>query len=192
MAVQSADAAIANAKKTTSNDPGMCLWYTQEWCETPHMYPDATAQWEAAKYKHAGDRNPPAGAPVSWTGGSKGHGHSALSLGGGKIRTIDQQSSGKTSDVPLDEIERDWGLTYKGWHEDLGDVRLSYLVNGGNGGDPANPNGVKAGDTVYVIANGSLNGRDEPSSDGEVVDSQPYGAKFVVLSVVDGWAQETP
>ncbi len=185
MVVQTADAAIANAKKTTTNDPGMCLWYTQEWIQSPHMYPDATAQWNAAKYKHAGDRNPPAGAPVSWTGGSKGHGHSALSLGGGRIRTIDQQSSGKTSDTDLDEIERDWGLTYKGWHEDLGDVRLPYLTGGS---EPANPNGVKVGDVVYVIANGSLNGRDEPSPDGAVVTSLPYGATFTVTALQDGWA----
>lgn len=57
--------------------------------------------------------------------------------------------------------------------------------------NPANPNGVKVGDTVYVIAS-SLNGRDEPSSDGDVVKMRPYGDKFVVLSLVDGWAQETP
>lgn len=184
MVVQSADEAISNANRTTTNDVGMCLWYTQEWCETPHMYPDASAQWEAAKRKHAGDRNPPPGAPVSWTGGSAGHGHSALSLGGGRIRTIDQQSSGKTSDVDLEEIENDWGLTYKGWHEDLGGVDLPYLVGGGA---PSNPNDCDIGDVVYVIANGSLNARDAP--DGEVVSSLPYGSKITVREIVDGWAR---
>lgn len=184
MVVSSADEAMANARKTTTNDPGMCLWYTQEWCETPHVYPDATAQWEAATKKHPGDRNPPAGAPVSWTGGSKGHGHSALSVGGGRVRTIDQQSSGKTTEVPLGEIEDDWGLTYKGWHEDLGGVDLPYLV-----GDtaPSNPHGVQDGDVVLVVAQGSLNGREAPG--GDVVTSQPYGATFTVAQVSDGWAQ---
>jgi hypothetical protein len=184
MVVQSADEGIANARKTTSNDPGMCLWYTQEWLETPHMYPDATAQWNAATKKHAGDRNPPAGAPVSWTGGSAGYGHSALSLGGGRIRTIDQQSSGKTSDVDLEEIENDWGLAYKGWHEDLGGVDIPYLVGGGA---PSNPNDCDIGDLVLVIASGSLNGRDAP--DGDVVSSLPYGSKITVKEIRDGWAR---
>lgn len=185
MVVQSADEGIANARKTTTNDPGMCLWYTQEWLKTPHQYPDATAQWNAATKKHPGDRNPPAGAPVSWTGGSKGHGHSALSIGGGKIRTIDQQSSGKTTEVPLGEIESDWGLTFKGWHEDLGGVDIPYLVSGGN---PSNPNGVKPGQVVLVTANGTLNGRDAPA--GKVITSRPFGDQFTVAQVADGWAQE--
>lgn len=186
MVAQSADEAIGNARRTTSNDPGMCLWYTQEWCESGHMYPDATAQWNAAQYKHAGDRNPPAGAPVSWTGGSAGHGHSALSIGGGKIRTIDQQSSGKTSEVPLDEIERDWGLTYKGWHEDLAGVRLPYLTGSS---DPDNPNGVDAGDTVIVTAHGGLVERDAPGGD-KTGFVRPEGDTFVVAELDHGWATD--
>jgi len=185
MVVQSADEGISNAKKTTTNDVGMCLWYTQEWLETPHMYPDATAQWEAAKYKHAGDRNPPAGAPVSWTGGSSGHGHSALSLGGGRIRTIDQQSSGKTSDVDLEEIENDWGLTYKGWHEDLGGVDLPYLRGGG---DPSNPNDCDLGDVCYAVAEGGLLARESPGGDHEG-SSLAYGTKITIKEISDGWAR---
>jgi hypothetical protein len=101
------------------------------------------------------------------------------------VRTIDQQSSGKTSEVDLDEIERDWGLTYKGWHEDLGGVDLPYLTGGGA---PTNPHGVKPGDVVLVTAQGSLNGRDGPA--GDVVDSKPYGSSFTVAEVSDGWAEE--
>jgi len=55
--------------------------------------------------------------------------------------------------------------------------------------NPTNPNGVDIGDTVYVIAS-SLNGRDEPSSDGDVVKARPYGDRFVVAEVRDGWAKE--
>ena len=69
---------------------------------------------------------------------------------------------------------------------------LDWGASGGGGDDPKNPNGVKVGDTVYVIAGGELNGRDEPSGEGAVVKTRPYGDKFVVLSIVDGWAQETP
>lgn len=185
MVVQTADQGIANARKTTKNDVGMCLWYTQEWLKTPHVYPDATAQWNAAKYKHAGDRNPPAGAPVSWTGGSKGHGHSALSLGGGRIRTIDCTKGGTTSETDLGWVERAWGLTYKGWHEDLGGVDIPYLRGGGG---PTNPNGVKVGDLVYAIANGGLIGRETPGGNSSGT-SLPYGTKITILEIKDGWAR---
>ena len=190
MVVQSAKEAMDNAAGTTTCDVGYCLWQTQEWLESPHMYPDASSQWNAAKYKHAGDRTPPEGAPVFWTGGGSGYGHACVSMGDGKVRSTDQQSNGKCATVTIDEVDADWGnLTYKGWTEDIADVRLSYLTAGG---DPDNPNGVKVGDTVYVIANGDLNGRDEPSGEGEVVTTKPYGSKFVVTELVDGWAQETP
>jgi hypothetical protein len=49
---------------------------------------------------------------------------------------------------------------------------------------------VKVGDTVYVIAGGELNGRDEPSGEGDVVKTRPYGDTFVVTQLVDGWAAE--
>lgn len=127
MVANSADDAVANARQTTSNDVGMCLYYTQEWLETPHAYPDATTQWEQAKHRHKGDKNPPKGAPVFWTGGSHGYGHACISVGGGRIRTIDQQYSGVTSEVPLDEISRDWGLPYGGWAEDCGGVDIPWL-----------------------------------------------------------------
>jgi murein DD-endopeptidase MepM/ murein hydrolase activator NlpD len=66
---------------------------------------------------------------------------------------------------------------------------LDFAASGG-GTDPTNPNGVKVGDTVYVIASGALNGRDAPSGDGDVVKTRPYGDKFVVTNLTDGWAAE--
>jgi len=127
---------------------------------------------------------------VFWTGGGSGYGHACVSMGDGKVRSTDQQSNGKCATVTIDEVDADWGnLTYKGWTEDIADVRLSYLTAGG---EPDNPNGVKVGDTVYVIASGELNGRDEPSGEGEVVTTKPYGSKFVVTELIDGWAQEAP
>jgi hypothetical protein len=109
-------------------------------------------------------------------------------MGGGMVRSTDQQSNGKCATVSIDEIDSDWGnLNYKGWTEDIAGVRLSYLADGGK---PDNPNDVKVGDTAYVIAGGELNGRDEPSSEGDVVKTRPYGDKFVVTQLVDGWAAE--
>lgn len=47
---------------------------------------------------------------------------------------------------------------------------------------------MKVGDQVYVVANGELNGRATPG--GEVAGSRPYGDRFTVAALVDGWAQE--
>ena len=188
MVVQTADEAMSNAAATTSCSVGMCLWQTQEWLESPHAYPDASSQWRAAKYQHPGDRTPPEGAPVFWTGGGSGYGHATVSMGGGMVRSTDQQSNGKCATVSIDEIDRDWSnLNYEGWTEDIADVRLSYLSAGGK---PDNPNGVKVGDTVLVIASGELNGRAEPDPDADVVTTRPYGDSFVVGALTDGWAGE--
>jgi len=65
---------------------------------------------------------------------------------------------------------------------------LDYEASGG-GTDPQNPNDVKAGDVVFVIASGGLNGRAGPDGGEDVVTTKPYGTKLTVLAVVDGWAQ---
>lgn len=184
MVVQTADQAVSNAKATTSCDAGMCLWQTQEWMQSPHVYPDATAQWHGAARQHPGDRNPPRGAPVFYTGGSSGHGHACISLGDGKIRSTDCTSTYHVSDTDLGWPERTWGLKYAGWTEDIGNVDVPYLVGGG---EPQNPNDCAVGDLVYVVADGELNARDAPN--GDVVGSLPYGSKITIAEIVDGWAR---
>lgn len=62
------------------------------------------------------------------------------------------------------------------------------VLDHGASAAPDNPNGVKVGDVVLVIAEGALNGRDGP--DGDVVKTRPYGDKFTVSAYEDGWAQE--
>ena len=64
------------------------------------------------------------------------------------------------------------------------------VLDYGESTDPQNPNGVKVGDVVYVIASGSLNGRSGPDQNSAIVTSRPYGDKFVVAALDDGWAQE--
>ena len=127
MVAQTAKIATDNAKRYTSNSPGMCLKYTRTWLEIASYYGDAATAWKHCKKRHPGDRNPPKGAPVLWTGGSHGYGHAALSMGGGKIRTTDATSSGQTSTQDLSYPERVWGLTYAGWAEDLNTVTIPYL-----------------------------------------------------------------
>ena len=118
--------AIVNALASQAYAVGMCAKWTRERYGLPALGDfdrdgdaDAVDMWKACALKHAGDRNPPAGVPVFWSGGSRGHGHAAISLGDGFIRTIDRPTSGKVGTVPLGEIERAWGLKYLGWTADL-------------------------------------------------------------------------
>lgn len=85
---------------------------------------NAVDGWKSCRHRHPGDRNPPAGVPVFWSGGSRGDGHAAVALGGGMIRSIDRPRAGVVGTVPLSDIERSWGLTYLGWAEDIGGVLI--------------------------------------------------------------------
>lgn len=118
--------AVERAKASKTNAPGYCQLWTRELFGAPSAgdvdhdgASDAEDGWksEPAKYKHPGDRNPPAGVPVSYGGGSADNGHRAISLGGGMIRSTDAGGWGKVATVPLDWPERAWGLTYLGWSE---------------------------------------------------------------------------
>lgn len=87
----------------------------------------ASIAWSEADYKHAGDRNPPAGALVYWTGGSKGFGHAAISDGKGNIYTT--HVGGRVRLMPLSSL--DGGkLRYEGWSEDTNNVRVPGLKAG--------------------------------------------------------------
>lgn len=87
---------------------------------------DAVDAWKAAKSKHPGDMEPPAGVPVYWGGGSKGFGHVAVSIGKGKVRTIDWPVAGKVGTASIAEITRRWGLPYFGWSDDWAGRMIGY------------------------------------------------------------------
>lgn len=80
---------------------------------------DAEDMWKAATLSHPGDRQPPAGVPVYYGGGSQDNGHAAVSLGGGMIRSTDARGAGRVGTVPLDFPTREWGMPYLGWSDDL-------------------------------------------------------------------------
>lgn len=120
--------AARRAEASTTNVPGTC----QNW--TWNIFgahavgdvdsdkdADAVDGWESEpkSAQHPGDRNPPRGVPVAWSGGSHGFGHRAVSLGRGKIRSTDAGGSGVVATVDLDWPEKNWGLHYLGWSETI-------------------------------------------------------------------------
>jgi hypothetical protein len=115
---------VAAAKASTYNVPGQCLGWSREQADIPSRYTDAATAWEHAHGRHAGDANPPKGAAVYWLGGSGGHGHIAISLGHGLVRSSDAGGSGVVATVPLRRLTREWHLTYVGWADSINGYRI--------------------------------------------------------------------
>jgi hypothetical protein len=78
---------------------------------------DAVDGWLSEPYahRHPGDRNPPRGVPVAWSGGRNGYGHRAVSLGNGMVRSTDAPTRGRVGTVHISWFEKNWGLKYLGW-----------------------------------------------------------------------------
>lgn len=117
-----ADVTRANAATTCT--PGMCLHYVRTWMEIRLGAASAIQAWRAVpQARRHSFYTPPVGVPVFWSGGSRGLGHVAFSLGGGKVRTTDFPHSGHVATLDLTEISKlDPALTYLGWTEDLNGV----------------------------------------------------------------------
>lgn len=122
--------AIARANASRTYPRGMCYKWTREQFGIPSIGDrdgdgdaDAVDGWKAARRRHPGDRHPPPGVPVFWSGGSNGHGHAAITKPAG-VRSIDANGFGNVGTVDLGWFERNWGLTYLGWSEDLGGVPI--------------------------------------------------------------------
>jgi hypothetical protein len=124
--VNTAEQTATNAENDHHNDPGMCLQVCRQWAGIGSCWPDASTAWREALDKHAGDRSDiPRGAPVYWTGGSQGHGHIAISVGGGQVRSTDANGSGNVATRPLSWFDTNWSsLDFAGWAEDINGVHI--------------------------------------------------------------------
>jgi TP901 family phage tail tape measure protein len=89
----------------------------------------AIGAWGAARFKHRGDRNPPVGTPVYFSGGSAGH--AALSTGHGNIISTDWPHGNTVGRTNISSIERHWGKHYLGWTEDINGKKIYNLNKGG-------------------------------------------------------------
>lgn len=85
---------------------------------------DATEAWGRTRFRHTNGTTPPFGAVCWWTGGRNNHGHVAISLGDGRIRSTDLPRSGRWGTVSRQDPARLWGLQYVGWSEDIDGVRV--------------------------------------------------------------------
>ena len=130
--VRSSEEAMKAAAAQTTNKPGTCQLTVRTWFDAPSAGDvdhdkdaDAVDGWlsEPAHARHAGDRNPPAGKPLAFSGGSKGYGHRAMSWPGGKVRSTDMDGdayrAGHTGFTTIEAIERHMGVHYLGWSETI-------------------------------------------------------------------------
>lgn len=128
--VRNREEAAQAAENDQTNVVGTCQLATRTWHDAPSAGDrdgdkdaDAVDGWlsEPTATKHYGDRNPPRGVPVAFKGGSRGFGHRAESLGGGKIRSTDMSDdglryqAGNVGTTTIANIERAMGVSYLGW-----------------------------------------------------------------------------
>ena len=138
MVANSGSEAIGNARRYQSCKVGYCLQYVRTWLEIGSRDPSAISAWSNAGGKHQGDRTPPLGAPVFYSGGRYGHIVIAGGLVNGTqmIRSTDVSSSGHVSSVDIGWCERNWGYRLLGWTETLNGVHIPWLADGGRAGGP--------------------------------------------------------
>lgn len=123
--VNSAEETARNAEQAKTNEPGYCLKECRQWAGIGSLYPDAATAWRNANHRHVGNRNPPRGAAVYWTGGSQGYGHIAISLGDGMIRSTDAGGSGIVATKPLSWFDTYWySLDYAGWADNINETTI--------------------------------------------------------------------
>jgi hypothetical protein len=139
--MRSASQAVKKARQYTRYRTGYCLNFVQTMLGAPWSGPSAIWAWNHAKHKHRGDKNPPPGVPVYWSGGR--YGHIAVSVGGGRVRSTDWPSRGRVGECSIDQLTRAWRKHYEGWASDIGGQNIS-----GVGHATSHPHG--AGKDVYI------------------------------------------
>lgn len=180
--------AVEAALRTTRNVPNTCQLVTRGWFNAPSVgdfdgdgAADAEDGWksEPLSARH-GDRNPPAGVPVSYLGGSRDNGHRAISLGNGKIRSTDAGGSGVTATVDLAWPERTWGLKYVGWSETIDGIPIP----------PIPPTGPKTRGENVDEALRRLARAEKLAKDGTVRDTRLKRA-IAVLKRIPTWRKKS-
>jgi hypothetical protein len=124
MTAPDGEAAVDNARAVDTYPPGYCQKYVREAWRVGSLYGSAIDAWYGAVDRHPGDRTPPLGAPMYYSGGQYGHAILGVAANTEKIRSTDMPSSGKVSEDVIAWVERNWGYKYLGWTGDLNGVDL--------------------------------------------------------------------
>lgn len=133
MTINTREQALRNANEQKRNVPGTCQKVTRGWFNAPSAGDqdgdgdfDAVDGWvsEPVRARHEGDRNPPIGVPLSFSGGSKGYGHRCISNGpSGQARSTDMSngrySAGNVGNTSIPQIENSMGVHYLGWSDTI-------------------------------------------------------------------------
>ncbi len=136
--VRSRSEAVAAAIASHTNIPGTCQKWTREIFQAPSVGDqdrdgdaDAVDGWlsEPVAKRHYKDPVPPAGVPIAFSGGSRGFGHRAVSLGGGRVRSTDMSSAGhylagSVGTVTIKQIESSMNVKYLGWSETISGIQI--------------------------------------------------------------------
>ncbi|MFF1633981.1 hypothetical protein [Leifsonia sp. NPDC058248] len=105
--------------------------------------------WIYSKMQHPGDRTPPAGAPVYFSGSD---GHIAIATGQGDQVRSTEWPWGHVGTTTISAIEKAWGRTYYGWTGDmLGHPITFETTTAGSDGAPIAPPQAAQGETMYLI-----------------------------------------
>lgn len=138
MTASSGQAAIDNARQVDTYAVGYCLKYVRsEAWRIGGLYASAIDAWYGAVDRHPGDRTPPLGAPMFYSGGNYGHIVVCVRTSDGRMRSTDMPSSGRVAEGAIDWPVHAWGDTYLGWAGDLNGVDLP--VDNGSEDDEMTP-----------------------------------------------------
>lgn len=121
--LQRPSVSVARARSHTSGFSGQCLHFVWLCLDGQHTYglSDANAAYRASRHLST-TGTPPAGVPVYFLGSE--HGHVALSVGGGRIRSTDWPSRNKIGEVEITVLAKTWGRRYAGWAADMAGHRI--------------------------------------------------------------------
>lgn len=128
LTVRSPEAAIGVARSWSQSGRyvgvGQCLRTVRQYYNVGSKYGTAALCWYAANNKHRvrSGYAVPRGVPVYWTGGSRGAGHIAISVGGGLCLSTDWKRAGRIDYARIDDITRYWGLNFQGFANEVNDV----------------------------------------------------------------------
>ena len=141
MAVNGMDAARSLLARGTCT-PGLCLYYVWQaynahGATASASYPTAYDAWLGSPGKHSGDRNPPPGVPVYWrprTGSRAGD--VVISLGGGRVAATDWPYNGRIGETTIDAREKQIGLPYLGWTDNILGYPIAIPTTAGGASTP--------------------------------------------------------